>query len=440
MNNQHRSNRISRIVKLATKVEPHELTATLLSFVFVLVLMAAYYIMRPVRDAMASDWTDVEVSLLWTTTFVFSVLAVSLYGAAVSYVKFRWLVPGVYAFFAASFFVFYTGSTYVADPVLIDKSFYVWLSVFSLFHLSVFWSFMSDLFNKEQAPRLFGFIATGSSIGAIVGPLLTVLLVEKLGTEKLMLVSATLLLIPIPIILVLERLKTSTLGNQDVSADLSAQQAIGRNPFAGFSLFFSSPYLIGIGCFILLYVSISGFVYFELKNLLEVFTREERTEIWAIIDFWVNFLAILTAMFLTSRIATRFGMATTLALVPFLIALGMLVIAVSPVIVVVASLQVARRAGNYAITRPGREMLFTVVDRETRFKAKPVIDIVLYRGGDMVTAWAFTLLTTAAGLGLGAVAAVGALIAAVWSMVGVYLGRSYKRIVPTEPVPNNELT
>jgi AAA family ATP:ADP antiporter len=440
MNYQHRSNRISRIVKLATKVEPHELTATLLSFVFVLVLMAAYYIMRPVRDAMASDWTDVEVSLLWTTTFVFSVLAVSLYGAAVSYVKFRWLVPGVYAFFAASFFVFYTGSTYVADPVLIDKSFYVWLSVFSLFHLSVFWSFMSDLFNKEQAPRLFGFIATGSSVGAIVGPLLTILLVEKLGTENLMLVSATLLLIPIPIILVLERLKTSTLGNQDVSADLSAQQAIGRNPFAGFSLFFSSPYLIGIGCFILLYVSISGFVYFELKNLLEVFTREERTEIWAIIDFWVNLLAILTAMFLTSRIATRFGMATTLALVPFLIALGMLVIAVSPVILVVASLQVARRAGNYAITRPGREMLFTVVDRETRFKAKPVIDIVLYRGGDMVTAWAFTLLTTAAGLGLGAVAAVGALIAAVWSMVGVYLGRSYKRIVPTEPVPNNELT
>ena len=440
MINQQLSNRITRFVKMATKVEPHELTATLLSFVFVLVLMAAYYIMRPVRDAMASDWTDVEVSLLWTTTFVFSVLAVSLYGAAVSYVKFRWLVPGVYAFFAASFFVFYTGSTYVADPVLIDKSFYVWLSVFSLFHLSVFWSFMSDLFNKEQAPRLFGFIATGSSIGAIIGPLLTVLLVEKLGAENLMLVSATLLLIPIPIILVLERLKTSALGNQDVSADLSAQQAIGRNPFAGFSLFFSSPYLIGIGCFILLYVSISGFVYFELKNLLEVFTREERTEIWAIIDFAVNSLAILTAMFLTSRIATRFGMATTLALVPFLIALGMLVIAVSPVIVVVASLQVARRAGNYAITRPGREMLFTVVDRETRFKAKPVIDIVLYRGGDMVTAWAFTLLTTAAGLGLGAVAAVGALIAAVWSMVGVYLGRSYKRVVPTGPVPNNELT
>ena len=296
-----------------------------------------------------------------------------MYGAAISFVKFRYLVPGVYAFFASSFFLLYTGSTYISDPVLIDKSFYVWLSVFSLFHLSVFWSFMSDLFNKEQAPRLFGFIATGSSVGAIIGPMLTALLVQKIGTEKLMLVSATLLLIPIPIIFVLERLKTSALGNQDVGAELSAQQAIGRNPLAGFSLFLSSPYLIGIGCFIVLYVSISSFVYFELKNLLEVFTREERTQIWAAIDFAVNSLAILTAMFLTSRIATRFGMATTLALVPFLIVLGMLVIAVSPVIAVVASLQVARRAGNYAITRPGREMLFTVVDRETRLDRKSVV-------------------------------------------------------------------
>ena len=133
-------------------------------------------------------------------------------------------------------------------------------------------------------------------------------------------------------------------------------------------------------------------------------------------------------MFVTSRITTRFGMATTLALIPALLAVGMLVIAFSPVIAVVAGLQVARRAGNYAITRPGREMLFTVVDRETRFKAKPVIDIVLYRGGDMMTAWAFTLLTSVIGLGLGAVAAVGVGIAAVWAVVGVYLGKAYQRV------------
>jgi AAA family ATP:ADP antiporter len=423
-----RRNALTRIIRAATKVEPNELTATLLSFFFVFVLMTAYFIMRPVRDAMASDWSDVEVSLLWTTTFFLSIIAVSVYGAAISFVRFRFLVPGVYGFFALSFFIFYSGSNFIVDPVLVDKGFYVWLSVFSLFHLSVFWSFMSDLFNKEQAPRLFGFIATGASVGAIVGPLLTAQLVEKVGTDNMMLISATMLLIPIPIILVLEKLKRTSLGNEDVHVDLSAQQAMGRNPFAGFSIFLKSPYLIGIGLFIVLYVAIGSFVYFELKNLLEVFTRDERTQIWAYIDLAVNTLAILTAMFITSRISTRFGMATTLALIPALMAIGMLVIALSPVVAVVVGLQVARRAGNYAITRPGREMLFTIVDRETRFKAKPVIDIVLYRGGDMVTAWAFTLLTSVVGLGLGAVAAIGAVIAAIWSLVGMYLGRSFDKV------------
>ncbi len=424
---------LGRLLKTTTKIEANEFGAAVLSFAFVFILMAAYFMLRPVRDAMASDWTDVEVSTLWSMTFVFSLIAVTIYGAVISAVRFRLLVPGVYAFFAASFFAFYAGSTVVADTLLVDKAFYVWLSVFSLFHVSVFWSFMSDLWNREQAPRLFGFIATGASVGAIVGPLITALLVERIGPENLMLVSATMLLIPIPIILTLARLKSSVLGNQEVTADLSAQQAIGRNPFAGFGLFLTSPYLIGIGIFIVLYVAIGSFVYFELKNLLAEFSRDERTQIWAYIDLAVNSLAIFTAMFLTSRIATRFGMPTTLALIPALIVIGMLVIAMSPVVAVVAGLQVARRAGNYAVTRPGREMLFTAVDRETRFKAKPVIDIVLYRGGDMLTAWAFTFLTAGLGLGLGAVAAVGAVIAALWAVVGIYLGRSYNRLAKTGP-------
>jgi AAA family ATP:ADP antiporter len=434
MNEPGSDNAFRRLVKTATKVEPNELTATLLSFAFVFTLMTAYFIMRPVRDAMASDWTDVEVSLLWSMTFFFSLIAVTVYGAIISAVRFRLLVPGVYAFFAASFFAFYVGSSYVADSVVVDKAFYVWLSVFSLFHVSVFWSFMSDLWNREQAPRVFGFIATGASVGAIVGPLITVLLVDRIGTGNLLLTSATLLLIPIPIIFALDRLKVTTLGNAELSVDLSAQKAMGRNPFAGFKLFLTNPFLLGIGVFIILYVAVGSFVWFELKNLLAEFSREDRTQIWAYIDLTVNSLAIFTAMFLTSRIATRFGMATTLALIPVLIVIGMLVVAVSPVVAVVAGLWVARRAGNYAITRPGREMLFTIVDRETRFKAKPIIDIVLYRGGDMLTAWAFTLLTTGLGLSLGAVAVVGAVIAAVWAVVGVYLGRSYERLGDKELV------
>lgn len=432
---------ITRIVKAATKIEPNELRATILSFLFVFTLMAAYFILRPVRDALSSDWTDAELSWLWTSTFFFSVAAVSAYGAVISRVQFKNLVPGVYVFFSLSFFAFYFGSTFVKNPVYIDKSFYVWLSVFSLFHVSVFWSFMSDLFSKNQAPRLFGIIATGASTGAIVGPTIPTFFADNLGATNLMLIAAVMLLVPIAIIRKLEKLKVTELGNEDVQAYLGAHQSMGKNPFAGFELFFSSRYLLGIGVFILCYVAISTFIYFEIKNLLVDVDRDVRTQIWGGIDLAVNSLAIITAVFATGRIATKFGMSITLALVPVLIVFGLLIVAVVPVIAVVAGLQIARRAGNYAITRPGREMLFTVVDRETRFKAKPVIDIVVYRGGDMVTAWGFTALTSGLGLGLGAVAAVGAGIAAIWAGVGVFLGRSYHRAaaaVDASPAPVKE--
>ncbi len=413
-------------MRSASKIEANELRAVLLSFGFVFTLMAAYYILRPVRDAMASDWTDAELSTLFTATFIFSIAAVFLYGAAASRVKFRWLVPGVYGFFAVSFVAFYLAVQVSSNGVLIDKAFYVWVSVFSLFQISVFWSLMADVFSKEQAPRLFAFIAVGASTGALVGPLIP-LLFAGIGPANLMLIAAALLLVPLPLIGVLGRVKISELHNEAVHVDLTEQQAIGGNPFAGFQLFLKSPYLLGIGLFIFLYTGISTFVYFEIKNLLAGVDETLRTQIWAGMDWAVNFLAIGTAMFATGRIATRFGLAVTLALVPVAIVAGLLVVAMAPMIWVVVGLQVVRRAGNYAITRPGREMLYTVVDRETRFKAKPFIDIVVYRGGDMVTAWVFTGLTQGLGLGLGAVAGVGAMIASLWAGVGVYLGRSYQR-------------
>ncbi len=426
MTTDYKGNAIQRFMNSASKIKPNELGATLLSALFVFILMTAYFMLRPARDAMASDWTDAEVSLLWTINFFISLAAVAIYGFAASNVRFRWLVPGVYVFFAASFLGFYAGSTWMPDPTFVDKSFYVWLSVFSLFHVSVFWSFMSDLYNREQAPRLFGFIAMGSSIGAIAGPLIAGATSDMISARDLMLVSAAMLFVPIPIILSLEKLKASALGNADLHVDLD-RQSLGKNPFEGFRLFFKSPFLLGIAAFILLYVAIGSFVYFEQKNLLEPFERAERREILAWVDLAVNTLAIVTAMFVTSRLATRLGMPLTLALVPILVCIGMAVLAVSPVLAMVLGLQVMRRAGNYAITRPGREMLFTVVSREARFKAKPVIDIVFYRGGDMIWAWAFTALTSI-GLGLGAVAGVGAVIAAAWATVGLYLGRSFEHL------------
>jgi AAA family ATP:ADP antiporter len=415
----------SRIVRALTKVEPNELRATVLSFLFVFILMTAYFILRPVRDAMASDWSRAEVSWLWTSTFIFSVIAVTVYGGVISRIRFSRVVPGVYGFFATTFALFYFGSTFVANPTVVDKVFYVWLSVFSLFHVSVFWSFMSGLYSKKQAPRLFAIIGTGASVGAIVGPSIPTFFVDDIGTMNLLWIAAGLLLIPIPIIAALEKLKVTELGNAELNADLRHARQLGKNPFSGFLLFIKNPYLLGIGAFILMYVTMNTFIFMELREMLAEFDREQRTRIWGGIDLTVNTLTVVTAIFVTGRLTTRFGMSATLALIPALMVGGWLIVAVIPLLVVLIGLQIARRAGNYAITRPGREMLFTQVDAETRFKAKPVIDIVVYRGGDMVTAWVHTGLKETLSFGLPGIALLGAIIAAAWAMTGAYLGRQY---------------
>jgi AAA family ATP:ADP antiporter len=436
------SNPFVRLMSFASKIESNEIKAVGLSFSFVFTLMSSYYILRPIRDAMSSDWTDAELSTLFTGTFVASILVVTLYGAACSRIRLGRLLPGIYALFSLSFFAFYAAFRAMPDVTLIGKAYYIWISVFSLFQVSVFWTFMADIFSKEQAPRLFGFIAAGSSIGALVGPAIALVLIEPLGKSNLVLISAVLLLAPIPIIAYLEKLKHTELHHDNVSAETDYGKKLGGNPFSGFVAFVTNPYLLGIGLFLFLYTWISTFVYFELKNLMAPLDSETRTQIWSGMDLAVNALSIGTAMFVTGRLTTRFGLATTLALVPVMIVVGLMVVAAAPMLWVVVVLQCVRRAGNYSITRPGREMLFTVVDRETRFKAKSVIDNVVYRGGDVVAAWAFTLLTTTLGLGLGAVAAVGAVIAAVWALVARYLGRHYMETrveaeadVAAEPAP-----
>ena len=422
-------NLMINFLKTASKVKEKEVKAVIFSFLFVVVLMSAYYILRPVRDAMASDWTDSEVSWLWTLNFFISTAIVALYGVMVSKFRFRLLVPTMYGIFAISFIIFYALGSVFEDRTVIDKSFYVWVSVFSLFHISVFWTFMSELFSKEQSGRLFGIIAVGASVGGLIGPSITAFFSVSLGIDNLMLIASMMLFIPIPIIFYLQSLKAKELNNEALDIPIS-NQSIGGNPLAGFKIFFSNPYLLSIGLFIFLYTGISSFVYFELKNLLSDFSRPERSVIWAQMDLAVNILAISTGLFATSRIVTKFGMPATIAMVPIMICIGLLVLAISPLLGVVVVLQVIRRAGNYAVTRPAREMLFTLVNQETRFKAKPVIDIVAYRGGDMLTAWLFTGLTQGLGLGLAAVAAVGAGIASLWALVGIYLGKWFERNEP----------
>lgn len=412
------------LLKSLSGIEKNEIRATSASFLFVFTLMVAYYLLRPVRDAMASDWTDAELSTLWTINFFVSTGIVALYGVAVSRIPFRALVPAVYGFFAASFVAFYFLES-VLGRATVDKVFYLWVSVFALFHVSVFWSFMADIFNKDQAGRLFAIIAAGASLGAIVGPLLSSILAQTMAVESMILVAAGILILPIPLIFYLDHLGRTQLGNVGHAAPVA--DSIGGNPLSGFREFVSNPYLLGIGVFIILYTGIGSFVYFEQKNLLAEYDRETRTMIYGYRDALVNTLTYLLAFFVTGRLVSRVGMPVALAIVPLVLVFGMLVLAFSPVLMVAVGMHVVAKAGNYGVTRPAREVLFTLVDREDRFKTKPVIDIVAYRGGDVIMGWLFTGLSQGVGLGMAGIAVVGAGIAALWATVGVLLGRAYNR-------------
>jgi AAA family ATP:ADP antiporter len=425
---------IHQFFKFASDIRENELRATLISFCLVFTLMAAYYILRPLRDSLASDWSDAEVSWLWTFTFFFSAFTVWLYAVAIRYIRFRHLVAFVYAFFAISFLLFYLGTVFIQDRVLIDKSFYVWVSVFSLFHISVFWSLMAEVFSTPQSHRLFGFIGAGASVGAMAGPTVALLLVTIIGTDSLLMLSSLILLLTLPLSYWIQSLQ-KTVRQGEASPGITDRTAvIGGNPISGYSAFLKSPYLLMIGVFILLYTTISSFVYFELKNLLVDYDREARSQIWAAMDLSVNVLTVSLAMFATGRIASRFGLSVTLASIPLIVAAGLLLLSLAPIIGVVIGVQIIRRAGNYAVSRPAREMLFTVVSRDIRFKAKPVIDIVLYRGGDMLNAWAFTALTQGFGLSLAAIAGIGSVVALIWAGTGIYLGREAAKRTQNEDV------
>ena len=430
-------NFLNRFAKITAKIEPNELRAVMLSFSFVFTILASYYILRPVRDAMSSDWSDAQLSTIWTFTFLISFFVVSLYGYACSKIKFKLLVPSIYGIFALTFYFLFLLTNFFPGLNLINQIFYVWVSVFSLLNISVFWSFMADTYNKEQAKRLFGFIAAGSSLGAFCGPLITILFAKTVGSNGLILISATMLFIPVLIAIFLQRIKETDLQNTTPSE--FNEQPMGAKIFSGFKELGLNPLLLGIGIFIVLYSGMNTIFYYALKNFLTDVDQATRTQIWAGIDLAVNVLSILTAMFGTGRLAARFGLSVTLPLVPMIITILLFTFALSPMLWTFVGLQIVRRAGEYAITKPAREMLFTTVDRESRFKAKSVIDVVIYRGADVSWGWAYTSLTQLLGFGLAGIAVIGALIASIWSLLAVYLGRNFDRhkVVESETKSNS---
>lgn len=421
----HRPKLLFDYLLRASRVRQEEVGSCAISFFIIFLLMGSYYVLRPVRDALASDWTDAEVGFLWTMNFAISACAVAAYGWVVSRLPLKLLIPFMYGLFAASFGLFYLFIQQPGEQEYFAKAFYIWVSVYSLFNISIFWSFMADFYHQEQASRLFPIIGAGASTGALIGPSIPTLFTHWLGSFQLMLITALCIAFTIPLFIKLLS-KKDTITKSGRTDRINDHCNIGGNPFRGFLDFIQNPFLRKIGVFIVLYTSISTFLYFEQKNMLAAYSLAERSQILGAVDWIVNILTFSIAFFATSRIVNRFGMPVALAMIPFLMCGGLLLLTITSSLLITLGLQVVRRAGNYALTKPAREMLFTQVTQEERFKSKPVIDIVVYRGGDMLTSWGVALLTEGLNLGLGAMAGIGSLIAGLWTVTGLRLGKTYE--------------
>lgn len=407
-----------RLWGLAVDSRPQEVPALLWSFAYFFCLLCSYYILRPLRDEMGIAGGVDRLQWLFTGTFVVMLAAVPLFGWIASRLPRRHLIPAVYGFFIAHILGFYVWFGATGETPWAARTFFIWTSVFNLFVVSVFWSFMADLYSNRQARRLFGFIAAGGSAGAIAGPTLTALLVPLIGPAHLLPLSAGLLAVAITCV---HRLCAWS-ETQDRHAEPPAP--LGGRPFAALPLVLSSRYLLGICMFIWLYTTLATFVYFIQAQIIadHLDVPAQRTQLFATMDLAVNTLTILIQTLLTGRIIRALGLPWTLAAIPLLVMLGLLGLALAPVLPALVLLQVLRRAGNYAITRPAREVLFTVVGREARYKAKNLIDTVVYRGGDALSGWLFVALKTL-GLGLAGIALAALPLALTWLLTGLWLGR-----------------
>lgn len=426
---------IARLFKSAAAVEPQEVRAVALSMLFGLLLFGSYSVVKPVRDTMGTVWGVAHLNDLFTGTLFGCLLIAPLYSALAARVKLSTFLPWVYVVIGLSILGFYAvfESGRVQDRWL-AAVFYVWVSTFNMLILSVFWTFMADTFSRTQAKRLFGFVAAGVTVGGIVGPMIATSLAKKIGNSNLMLIAAVGFVLTALVVRSLVHEKQRMLAAGVEVQHMTLEHRLGSaNPFAGFKLLLRSRYLLLLSLFLLLMTWISTVVYIQLSDLIQHEFRNPaaRTQTYALIDLTVNSIAVFVQLFGTGRIIKRFGVTTGLMINPVIMVIAFLAVAFSPVLLVLGGIQIVRRAAEYAVAKPSREMLFTVVDQESRYKAKNIIDTVVYRFGDVSAAWISDAILPH---GLGALAVLGAVISALWFPIAWVLGRRYESARGTDAV------
>lgn len=405
-------------------VQRGELKPALLSAAYFFFVLCSYYVLRPIRDEMGVAGGVDNLPWLFTGTLVVMLLANPLFAAVVARYPVRRFIPLTYRFFALNLVVFWAVLATVGDGagVWVGRAFFVWLSVFNLFVVSVFWGFMADNWDTAQAKRLFGFIAVGGTLGAITGAALTTFLVTGVGAVNLLLVSVLLLEAAVQCV---RRFRDT----DAVGADPRDAVPIGGGVLAGIAHVSRSPYLLGICAYMLLYTIAATVLYFQQAEIAATHfdDRAARTQFFAGIDLAVNALTVVVQVFFTARVIQWFGVGATLAILPALFLVGFVGVGLWPTVIVLVVFQVLRRAGNFALARPARETLFTVLSREDKYKAKSLIDTFVYRAGDQVGAWGYAALGWF-GLGLAGIAFAAAPLAAVWIFVALWLGRAQARL------------
>ena len=401
-----------------------ERTAVALSFAYFFCVLSSYYILRPVRDALAIHSGVQGFQWLFTGTFAGSLVAFLLFAALVARWKRSQVLPAVYLFFAANLFVFYLLLKANVASVTVARVFFVWLSVFTVFTVSVFWSFMADVFSNQQARRLYGVIAAGGSLGALAGPAVTIA-APRVGVPNLLLISAALLVVSVFLI---RRLERWALQHSEVE-QRAAAEPLGGTILAGLKLTFSSRYFLAILGFVYLLTVLATFLYFEQARLIGAALPDAATRaaLFAKMDFAVNLSSTIIQLLITGLLITRFGVGGVLCGLLLLNVAGFAALAFSPLLWTLVIFQVLRRASDYALIRPAREVLFTVVSREEKYKAKNFVDTIGFRGSDAVNAW-LTAGLNSAGLGLSQLAVIAIPVSAIGAALGWYLGRSQEKL------------
>ncbi len=428
---------LARTFKALAAIEPVELRPVLVSFVCFFFLFFSYAVVKPVRDAMGTVWGAKHLQELFLATFLLSVVVSPLYAMLSARVKLAAFLPWVYGIIAASvlgFYMLFSGGHY--QERWLAAGFFVWVSTFNLVILSAFWSFMADLFSRGQAKRLFGFIAAGGTAGNILGPAVVDFLAKRVGNDGLMLISAAGFALTAALVVLLAGEKRRLAAEAPDAQRTTLDRRLGKNPFEGFTLLFRSRYLLLVALFLFVMTSVSTIVYVELQDIIghSFASRAARTQAFATIDLAVNSLTVLIQLFGTGRLIQRFGVTAGLLLNPVVMAVAFIGVIFAPVLLILGSVQVVRRVAEYAVAKPAREMLFTVVDQESKYKAKNVIDTVVYRGGDLLAASASSAVLA---YGLSGLAVLGVVVSAIWFPIAYVLGRRYESVrgseIVTEP-------